>query len=441
MISALRLVDFKNFADESLRVGPFTVIVGANASGKSNVRDAFRFLHGIGRGYTLAEILGGRWGPGGQAEWRPVRGAPNEVVRAADAGAGIRFALEVELRLDDTPGHYRVEVSRESGDAGGFRVVREELSTGGGEPVYTSHPDYGDPLAQDDEAQLWLRMTKTGSQRKLGYSVAVRSNQPALTQIREHRWLAKSHKDDAQRVVDALASMRFLDLIPDRMRQPSFPGQTVLGDGGENLPTVLRAICADPARRERLIDWVRTLTPMDVEEFRFPVDPVTGLVQLVVLEKGGRTCSAYSVSDGTLRFLAMLAALLADEPARFYFFEEIDNGIHPARQWLLLELIEKQTAAGAVQVVTTTHAPGLLTSVSESTFENTSVVCRPEASTDAIIRPVAELPDAGKLRTSQGLGRLLAGGWMEDMIAFTEDVGDAGASRSARRLEAVVGGD
>ena len=40
MITSLRLVDFKNFSDETLRVGPFTVIVGANASGKSNIRDA-----------------------------------------------------------------------------------------------------------------------------------------------------------------------------------------------------------------------------------------------------------------------------------------------------------------------------------------------------------------------------------------------------------------
>ena len=43
MITSIRLVNFKNFADETLRVGPFTVIVGANASGKSNIRDAFRF--------------------------------------------------------------------------------------------------------------------------------------------------------------------------------------------------------------------------------------------------------------------------------------------------------------------------------------------------------------------------------------------------------------
>ncbi len=49
MITSIQLVDFKNFADETLRVGPFTVVVGANASGKSNIRDAIRFLHGVGR--------------------------------------------------------------------------------------------------------------------------------------------------------------------------------------------------------------------------------------------------------------------------------------------------------------------------------------------------------------------------------------------------------
>ena len=308
-----------------------------------------------------------------------------------------------------------------------FRVVREELLVGN-EKIYTSHPGYPDPVDnQDDETHLLLRMARAEGKRKYGDRIAVRPNQPALTQLREHRRVFRVHKDYAKEVIDVLSNMRFLDLIPDRMRQPTFPGQTVLGDSGENLPTVLRQICADGKRHKRLIDWVRALTPMDVADFQFPVDAVTGLVQLVVIERGGRTCSAHSVSDGTLRFLAMLAGLLADDPAKFYFFEEIDNGIHPARQWLLLELIEKQTATGAVQVVTTTHSPGLLTSVNDATFTNTSVVCRMETASDATIRPVAELPDAAKLRTSQGLGRLLMGGWMEDMIAFAEDTEDTDA--------------
>ena len=77
MITSIRLKNFKNFADETLRVGPFTVLVGANASGKSNIRDAFRFLHGIGRGYTLTEIFGGKR----EAGWEPIRGAMNEITR------------------------------------------------------------------------------------------------------------------------------------------------------------------------------------------------------------------------------------------------------------------------------------------------------------------------------------------------------------------------
>ncbi len=95
MITSLHLLDFKNFESEALRVGPFTLIVGANASGKSNIRDAFRFLHGIGRGYTLAEIIGGKR-LGGGLEWESIRGAPREIARVENGvfalGANVTVA-------------------------------------------------------------------------------------------------------------------------------------------------------------------------------------------------------------------------------------------------------------------------------------------------------------------------------------------------------------
>ena len=421
MITSLRLVDFKNFADETLRVGPFTVIVGTNASGKSNIRDAFRFLHGIGRGYTLAEILGGKYGPGGQAEWQAVRGAPNEVGRLTDTDAGPGFALDVQLKLGDYSGRYYIKAFRGTEDSASFQVTHEELWSGGGwEPVYTSHPSYPDPVRhQDDDTHLLLRMRKTGTQRKYGDRIAVRPDQPALTQLGEHKRVVRSHKEYARRVIDVFASMRFLDLIPDRMRQAAFPGQAVLGDSGENLPTVLRQICADPERTRSLIGWVRELTPMDVTNFEFPVDPVTGLVQLVIRESDQRKLSAHSVSDGTLRFLAMLAALLAENTAGLYFFEEIDNGIHPVRLGLLLDLFEGP-ARGGTQVVGTTHSPTLLTVMNDETFEHTSVTCRLDNTANAVVRPVGDLPNARELRCDQGLGRLHESGWMETALAFTE---------------------
>ena len=411
MITSIRLVNFKNFAAEKLRVGLFTVLVGANASGKSNIRDAFRFLHGIGRGYTLAEIIGGKYGDGGQIEWAGIRGTTDEIIRFNERAFGILVSMENAI--------YEIVVSNAESRDGAFRVLGETLVVEE-RTLFTSHPGPDDPVHfQRSDETLLLRMEKTREKHKYGPLIKARPEQPGLTQIQEHKNVLKDHKDFAERITQVLANMRFLDLVPSRMREPAFPGQTVLGDGGEYLPTVLRAICEDPQRKETLVEWIRELTPMDVRDFEFPTDP-SGRVHLVFLEANDRKVSAYAASDGTLRFLAMLATLLGPDPNGLFFFEEIDNGIHPARQWLLLELIEKQTVKQGIQVVTTTHSPDLLTMMNDETFKNTSVLCRLEDADDAIIRPVAEMPRASELRKSQGLGHLLSGGWMEDVLAFTE---------------------
>ena len=416
MIASIRLENFKNFVKERLGLGPFTVIVGANASGKSNIRDAFRFLHGIGRGYALAEIFGGKYGPGGQVEWGPIRGAANEMARFGHES----FSIVTRLKgLNGTKGSIQHMIEVGIGDGAEFRVNREKLAKASDETTYTSHPPGSDPVReQGDDDHLLLRMGKTRGQKGLGKRLAVRSDRPALTQIQSAKSAIRAFKAEAQAISESFASMRFLDLVPDRMRQPSFPGQSVLGDSGENLPTVLQGICADDRRRETLAEWTRELTPMDVKDFEFPVDPTTGRIGLAIRETNNR--AAYGASDGTLRFLAMMAALLGPDPARLYFFEEIENGIHPSRLHLLVDLIETQTTKSGLQVVTTTHSSELLTMMSDNTFNDASVVCRLPDAAEAIIRPVSELPRAEKLRKSQGLGRLLASGWMEDALAFTE---------------------
>ena len=430
MITSLHLNDFKNFPNETLCLGPLTVIIGANAAGKSNIRDAFRFLHGIGRGYVLADIIGGKYWAGGQAEWEPVRGAPQKLSRlqqAAESGEiYYGFMLRLKLRDGDTRAVYEIGLANDEKTMEGFRVVQEELAIDG-EKIYESHPtDSDDPIYdRADRAYLDLRMGNGGEHgKRRGMLARVRSNQPGLTQIAEQR-VKRTQKDGAEKVAAALGNMRFLDLTPSSMRQSAFPGQNSLGDSGENLPTVLRNICADPTRKKNLIDWVRELTPMDVVDFEFPVGDVRGQIDLLICEGGDRKFSANSISDGTLRFLAMLAALLEEDAGGFYFFEEIDNGIHPARLQLLLELIETQTGKGRIQVVTTTHSPDLLAMMSDTTFAHTSIVGRLPDTADAIIRPVAELPKAKLLRKSQGLDRLQVSGWMEDALAFEERREDA----------------
>ena len=407
MITSLRLRNFKNFADERLRVGPFTLIVGANASGKSNIRDAFRFLHGIGRGYTLAEIVGGKYG----ADWKPIRGSASGIVRfgaSASTHNPGQFALEVGLHLtrgvaanSRRDATYRIRVRPEALGGGKLSVAAEELRI-------ASHEIYSEKVFSDQR----MKIVRT---------------QPALCQVLH--WASDFETyAKARAVIDEFNGSRFFDFRPHRMREPASPGRTALGDSGEYLPVVLQDICADPERKSALIDWVRELTPMDVKDFEFSKDP-SDKVHLVIHERFGGKVRADNASDGTLRFLAMLAALLGKDSGGLYFFEELENGLHPSRLHLLVDLIERQTAKGRIQVIATTHSPDLVSMISDETFSNTSVTCRLEDNNDAIIRAVADLPNADELRSKQGLGRLLAGGWMETALAFTEgQYGDKVAS-------------
>jgi predicted ATPase len=140
------------------------------------------------------------------------------------------------------------------------------------------------------------------------------------------------------------------------MRQPSLPGQDVLSDNGRNLSSVLYAICQDGQSKRNLLSWVRALTPMDAADFEFPADP-TGRVLATLIERNKQKTTLASASDGTLRFLAYLAAFLGPHPSSFYFFEELENGIHPTRLGLLLDLIENQVKHKNAQVVATTAFP------------------------------------------------------------------------------------
>ena len=71
-----------------------------------------------------------------------------------------------------------------------------------------------------------------------------------IVHINEARPFKKRFEPYIQQIIDIFANMRFLELSPDQMREPAFPGATVLGDSGENLPVVLENICSDPKRKE-----------------------------------------------------------------------------------------------------------------------------------------------------------------------------------------------
>ncbi len=410
MLKKLRLERFKNFKEAELILGSLTLLVGTNASGKSNIRDAFRFLHGISRNYNLAEIFGEKWIEGGVLQWRGIRGGTRFVTFQGQS----TFALEVSLPIGEKDSlkeaTYRIEVNPGTSSKPATVIAERLLIAGEKDSVFEAA--YSEQGQNNLSVKLNGVLLNDPTQTFTDYRPIV-AQMAAMT-------ASPSVRGAAQAVMKALSSMRFLDLNPDAMRLPSLPGQTILGDRGENLSSVLQKICENPESKQALLQWVQELTPMDAMDFEFPAD-FTGKILLTLIEENGQKTSAISASDGTLRFLAMIATLLGSEAAQFYFFEELDNGIHPSRLHLLLQLIERQVSQETIQIVATTHSPELLRLLGTESLEYASLTYRLSDKPDAQIKRIVDIPFARRVIHEQDLARLHESGWLEDAVNFTED--------------------
>jgi predicted ATPase len=416
MIKKITLNNFKNFRNAELQLGRFSVLVGTNASGKSNLRDAFRFIHGLSRGYTLAETIGAKYVEGGVLQWSGLRGGTRELV----FDGGSVFGLKIDFV--DTIYEIKVNV----GSNGKPPCVTEERLVNTNDYLFDSHAPDDPPMQEDTARYIFVRLPRDAKNRKHGQRLQFLCSQPILTQIAGSSKAAKPVVQAAKSVIAELESMRFLDLSPDAMRMPSLPGQNILGDRGENLSSVLQDICANPQTKDAVISWIKDLTPLDVKDFEFIPDQ-TGKILTSLIESGGRKTSAYSASDGTLRFLAMIAAVLGSNPAQFYFFEELENGIHPTRLYLLLQLIEQKVLHSDIQIVATSHSPQLLGFLDQTSRENASLVYRLEGRPDAGIQRIMDIPEAKRVLQAGDLARLHSTGWLENAVEFANGNANTGA--------------
>jgi len=423
MITKLKLNNFKNFKQAEIKFGAVSIIVGTNATGKSNVRDAFRFLHGIARGYTLAEIIGEKYGEGGQLQWSGIRGGTRETCFSGERSfsVGVEFEHKSASTNHTTPYAYEIEV-RCGPNGSAPKLMKERLHAHRlGTMVYNSHPD-SDAPEQNDPMHLAVRLQPGGNWRKLGPKLSGMTNQPLLSQVvelAERQKAAGRVRAEVEAALNELESIRFIDFSPELMRRPSIPGQLILSDRGDNLSSVLQAICEKPELKLALSNWIQELTPMDVVDFEFVPD-AAGKILVYLVEESGRKTSANSASDGTLRFLGILAALLGPKPARFYFLEEIDNGIHPARLALLMDLLDNQSKAKGIQIVATTHSPQVLRLIKEENLKYATLAYRLKGNTEGRLKPLTEIPNLLDVIKRKDIARLHESSWMENTMEFSE---------------------
>jgi len=404
MLQQLQLTNFKSFAGESdpIPFAPVTILVGANASGKSNVFDAIRFLQGIGMGLSIAEILTGKW-EGGREVYPPLRGGVQEVCWTAEDVFKIRATVEL--------------VAEEAGEClwtpPRFTCRHGIACKCTPEPLVDSESLDGDPRL-GIEIPSELVESECPCTESLLYSISVgpgTGTGSPDTCVSEHTHAA------ARLLIDTYSGARFLDLRPSEMKDYVPVAAPELGTHGENLSAVVHRICQDKERKSLFLEWLARLCAPQVNDVQFD-RTATGRVLVQLAERDGQDTliSAESVSDGTLRFMAVLAAMFTAPEGSLFLLEEIENGLHPTRVHLLVELLEQFAESRNLQIIGTTHSPQVLLSLSEQALRSAVLFARPEETAGTITRRLGDLPHFDEVAQKTQIDRLFTTGWLEQAL-------------------------
>ena len=100
-----------------------------------------------------------------------------------------------------------------------------------------------------------------------------------------------------------------------------------------------------------------------------------GTLQLYIEEEGGRLIPATRLSDGTLRYLCLLAILCHPDPPPVIGIEEPELGLHPDILPTVAELLKK--ASERTQLFVTTHSDALVSALSD--MPESILVCESDA--------------------------------------------------------------
>jgi predicted ATPase len=187
-----------------------------------------------------------------------------------------------------------------------------------------------------------------------------------------------------------------------------------MGERGENFAAVVQSIVQDERLRSAYLSWLSRLTPMELDD----VVILKGAVEepLFALREGDRQLPATILSDGTLHFAAITAAFFQPDMPAIITLEEIENGIHPSRIRLLLELLKSQSGGSGPQVFATTHSPVVLAWLEEKDYATTFLFRRDETTGASIVTPLSEIPRLIELVSRRSLGELFMEGWLEDVL-------------------------
>lgn len=411
MLIRLKVDGFKNLQDVDLRFGPFTCIAGSNGVGKSNIFDAIQFLSALATG-SLAEasrsVRDDKTAPyrGNEARALFQRiGEQTREVMSFEAEMIVPESAQDELgqtaNAATTTLVYRIQLKLRSGEQeirtrSPLEIVHESL-----EPVprkslkervfFRHSPSWLEQVAKGKRSNSvpFISTLLDGPQIRLHQDGTQGNPRSRQASTLTRTVLSAAEASEAPTVVCArqeMASWHMLQFEPTALRSPNpVLAPSRMGARGDGLPATLYRLAygaffeaaeGDPPIYQRLASELRELLP-EVRRVEVIRDDKSETLSLVATMKDGSIFPARSLSDGTLRFLA-LAVLERDPSATGVIcMEEPENGLHPDRIPAILRLLQgiavdpmKDSSDDNPprQVIINTHSPLVVGNVPEDSL-------------------------------------------------------------------------
>jgi predicted ATPase len=326
-LQRVRLKNYRSIGACDVALGPLTFFVGPNGSGKSNFVDALRFVSDS-LNQSLDHAIRNRGGI--------------DEVRRRSGGHPNNFGISFWFRNESLSGHYAFEVS--AAPSGAWTVKRELCH------VQPAADVFGGVLFEVRGGDVVQFPTDLGK------------SPPAAA---DRLFLTNASGYPPFRVVfDALSRMGFYNLNPDAMRrlQPPDSGDLLKRDGS-NVASVLARLESHADRKDQLIQYLSRVVPGVTDIAHKALGPAE-TVEFRQKVQGAREpwrFTAINMSDGTLRALGVLLALLQNgngSPIPLVGIEEPETALHPAAAGALLDAL--RDAATRMQVIVTSHSADLL---------------------------------------------------------------------------------
>jgi predicted ATPase len=275
----------------------------------------------------------------------------------------IDLILEFDMRLPDqfdARGHRYELCLDQIGNSSAFRI--------GNELLLTYHPNLTEPLPDISRSATrteYLRYEKDDIYPSQYRSNAIKEDETLLSLI-----------DDAERMPYATEFRYqlgrwqiFHDFRVDRdaeVRRAAVPrpDRTLETDGNNLIPVLHNLYTAQRSFKAEMDEAMQAAFGKEYEELLFP-PAEDGRVQLRIKWRSlSRPQSAADLSDGIIRFLALITILANPQPPALIAIDEPENGLHPGMLPIIAEYA--QEAARRTQIVVTTHSPEFLDAFSNS---------------------------------------------------------------------------